>query len=508
MTSIPELESYLLDRIRSDFEERSGLYGIEYDIIERRPSAVLRMFLAHPTERFFSILEDIRSSYMDENGDIPLATISKKSGGDLLERSEGQLFIRTLAESQNVNKHSFADDFMSRYTRSVFGAESQITSSANHVTFGRRGAGKSMLLLYAMHVRRRVNSPTVWVDMQVYSNRGDHRVIGDVLYEVLDKTRAMLSEDEEHSSIMQKLVGENLSEQAIRELLPGIRRLLSGFSQQGKDLFIFLDDFHVLKQSLQPLLLDVFYSVARGNKVFLKVSAIETLARTYDPTEKLGLNIPQDIQQIRLDYNLTTPDKATEHIESILNSHAQYSGISSIRRLCTSSDVLSRLTWVAAGVPRDALSLFSLAVSRASQEGRKTVSVSNVNAAASQAMTVKQRELEADASDYAAALTGLLHEIEVFCISGNSERKTNAFLVEIQSNDRIYEGVRNLVDLRFLHVISEGISIGRAGQRYIGLILDYGFYVGVRAARSVELFNKQSKRVPRSELRRLPVFTG
>ncbi|MGH8148147.1 MAG: hypothetical protein ACREPY_17680 [Rhodanobacteraceae bacterium] len=65
-----------------------------------------------------------------------------------------------------------------------------------------------------------------------------------------------------------------------------------------------------------------------------------------------------------------------------------------------------------------------------------------------------------------------------------------------------------LVSLRLLHVISEGITVGKAGRKFLGLILDYGFYTGIRAAQSVDLFNRQSQKVAYKELRGLPVFAG
>jgi hypothetical protein len=57
-----------------------------------------------------------------------------------------------------------------------------------------------------------------------------------------------------------------------------------------------------------------------------------------------------------------------------------------------------------------------------------------------------------------------------------------------------------------LHVISEGITVGEAGRKYLGLILDYGFYTGIRAAQIVDLFNKQTARVVYRDLRKLPII--
>ena len=498
------VERDVVDQIKRKFEERSGLIGIQTEFRERGGNSVLFLKVSNPSGRLFEILERVQKDFATEDSDAPLVTLLKKSGDNLLVGAEGHLFLRTLAESLNINRYSFGSDFLARYTKSVAGAEEQVTASANHVVYGRRGAGKSTLLLYALHSRESSRRSSVWVDMQVYARRDDDGVMSDVLWEVLEQISTHVGDRAEYSKLRSILQEPNVNERIVRKNLPALRRLLSYFASEGRELFVFLDDFHVLAASLQPTLLDVLYAVCRGNKVFLKLSAIETLTRTFHPPTNQGLQIPHDAQLIRLDYNLTIPDKATQHIEAILDSHAVYCGLPSVRRLCTSSDVIPRLTWVAAGVPRDALSLFSQAITKASRDSRRHVSVSNVNVAASEAINTKLHELEADVSDdNRQPLENLLESIKEFCVK---KHRGNAFLVEIKSDTETYEQVQKLVDLRLLHVINEGITIGEAGRKYLGLILDYGFYIGIRAARSVDLFNRQTGRVAYKELRKLPVF--
>lgn len=476
---------------------------IDYNLHEREGNPILILKVANPTERLYSILEEVRNHFAIEGQEPPMATLIKKLGENLLRGPEGKLFLKTLAESLNINRYSFEADFLSRYTRSVTGAEEQVTAAANHVVFGRRGAGKSTLLLYAMHTRKKESRPCVWIDMQVYARRDDEAVITDVLADIIREVAVYVGDLPEYASSLAAYSKAGLTEKGIRKQLPTLRRLLSYFANNGQELFIFLDDFHVLAPELQPSLLDVLYSLCRGNKLFLKLSAIETLTKTFDPNKKKGLEISHDVQIIPLDYNLTIPDKATQHIEAILDSHALYCGLPSVRRICTSGDVVPRLTWVAAGVPRDALNLFSQAISKAILSSRSRVSVSNINVAASETINIKLRELEADASGLASPLKDLLEKIRNFCIK---EHRGNAFLVEIKADDQTYENVRKLVDLRLLHVISEGITVSEAGRKYLGLILDYGFYTGMRAARSIELFNKQTERVPYAGLRKLPEY--
>lgn len=497
------MDHSLLDDVRRQFEEKSGLSDVAYEIREREGHGVLVLQVAHPSDRLFSVLEKVRAAVAEPACEAPLATLVRRTGENILRGAEGKLLLKTLSESLNINRYSFQDDFLARYTQSVTGAEEQITAAANHVVFGRRGAGKSTLLLYALHTRKRQSRPSVWVDMQVYARRDDVMVIADVLREILSQIPQPVADKEAFTSCLAELNKPGLTEDAIRRQLPEMRRLLAHFALHGQELFIFLDDFHVLAESLQPRLLDVLYAVSRGNKLLLKLSAIETLTRTFDPGTKQGLEIPHDAQIVPLDYNLTMPDKATQHIEAILDSHTVYCGLPSVRRLCTSADVVPRLTWVAAGVPRDALSLFSQAITKATLANRTRVSVSNVNVAASETINTKLRELEADASGQAHPLQILIERIREFCVK---EHRRNAFLVEIKAEDATYENIRKLVDLRLLHVINEGITIGEVGRKYLGLILDYGFYTGVRAARSVDLFNKQTERVVYKDLRQLPVF--
>jgi hypothetical protein len=52
----------------------------------------------------------------------------------------------------------------------------------------------------------------------------------------------------------------------------------------------------------------------------------------------------------------------------------------------------------------------------------------------------------------------------------------------------------------------EGITLHEAGRRFMAVMLDYGFYVGVRAARSVDLFQHEPASILAKDLRKLPIF--
>lgn len=489
-----------LDRIQAAFEERTGLRELTYEDVPKGSVIVRVIQVASATERLYSILNECISA-VDTDGNVH-ATLKSVARDSIVNSPEAKLLLKVLSESQNINQHSFSLDFFDRYTYSVTGAENQIVSSANHVVTGRRGAGKSMLLLFCLKHRQKNDLPNAWLDMQTYSGRDDEQSISDVIVDLLYQVDFPNEVVNEALELRRRLEADGVTTKDVRRLAPKLRRLFAAMTHE-KELFVYLDDLHVFDASLQYILLDVLYSIFRGNRVFIKASAIETLLVPYSSSKQMGMQIPQDAQRLGLDYNLTTPDKAAAHIESILNSHARYAALPSIRRLCSSPDVLPRLTWVSAGVPRDSINLFAQSMLKASASRKRRVTVSNVNMAASENLSIKLKDLQTDATSTAAALNEQLEVIRKFCVI---EIRSNAFLVEIDQANETFQKLMQLVQLRLLHVISEGITPKEAGTKFMALMLDYGLYTGVRAAASVELFNKDTTSVSAKDLRKLRIF--
>ncbi|MFT7045805.1 MAG: hypothetical protein ACJAYH_001072 [Celeribacter sp.] len=494
-------ETELLE-IKDKFENLSGLTGLDHEFKPTSSGNAIVIFVSSPEERFFELLAKATVEVIGDVDDGIVATLKQVSRDRVVAGPEVRLLLKLLSESQTVHRHSFGDALLSRYTTTVSGAEEQIVSKANHIVFGRRGAGKSMLLLYSLTLREEMGLPSIWLDFQTYSRRDDDAAIGDVLCDFLIELESKFGQSARLSELQNLIEACEESFEGYKKLAAKLRREVKKLSN-SKEIFVYIDDLHVLDRPLQAKVLDILYSLSRGNQVFLKISAIENLTRTFDPSERIGLELPHDAQAIHLDYNLTTPDKTTAHIEAILDAHAKFAGLSNIRRLCSSADVLPRLTWVSAGVPRDAIYLFSQAIQKANVENRARVTVSNVNQAASETLTIKLRDLQQDASEQADGLKETLETIKTFCIK---EKRQNAFLIEIDSKSDLFQKVSSLVQLRLLHVISEGITPHEAGRKYQALILDYGLYIGIRAAQSVELFNKSFEDSSSAVLRKLPIL--
>jgi Cdc6-like AAA superfamily ATPase len=482
---------------------------LDYVLRDRADGPYLVFEVTLPGDRFFRALQGAQADLPDEHLFKSRATILKrqKAQASRVLLPEAKVLRAALSESLTVDQHTFEEDFFSRYTKSVFGYEDQILADSNYLVYGRRGSGKSSLLAYAMHHRRLESRPYAWVSMQAYSGRDDRLVSVSVARATLEQLSRFAEHDAEFNGILVHLRelesgDEKSAVKAFPRVLPRLGELFARLTARHGTVAIFIDDVHVISSAYQPLLLNDLYSFTRGNRTHLKVSGIEQFTRAWDAEKKRGLEAPNDAQVLKLDYNLTMPDKSFAHISSILDSHAQACGLPGASYI-SGDGVLERLVWVAAAVPRDALNLFAQAITKAISHDQKRVSITSVNAAASEMAEEKLGYIERDAGAKLADARAVLEELKTFCIS---EQRTNAFLLEIKNDNPNFRFVQDLIALRLVHVLHEGITPHVAGRRYQALMLDYGFYVGIRAAKSVDLFQKDPKAPSVKELRRLPVI--
>ncbi|MCK6473497.1 MAG: ATP-binding protein [Planctomycetes bacterium] len=496
------------EKVVSQLSKRLNLIALDHCIKDRPDGPYLIIEVAKPNERLYRALNETLPEISEENPFKERVTLSsrKKNPPDRLGLPETQLLKAELSESLTVDRHTYTDNFLDRYIKSVFGYEDQIVTASNYIVYGRRGSGKSSLLAYAMHQCKQKSEPYVWIDMQVYSQMGRVEITLDILREIIGHL-AKLSKSTNLKSLHEQLAEadpKELNGKNIHSQIPNIKRALAEVVKKFGNISIFLDDLHVINRSIQALVLSDLYAFCRGNRCYLKISGIEHFSRPWDVNQNIGLQAPHDAQVLKLDYNLTMPDKSRDHIKSILDAHAKFCGLPEISFIA-GEGVLSRLVWVAAAVPRDALNLFGQAITKASAQGQKRVSITSVNAAASEMAEQKMRDLGQDLRGEKEKILSTLEDIKTFCINA---KKKNAFLVEINSRGETYKNVQELIALRLVHVLHEGITPNEAGRRYQALLLDYGFYVGIRAAKSVDLFQRDPKTPSAKELRKLPILDG
>lgn len=382
---------------------------------------------------------------------------------------------------------------------------SSVTAGRHQIIFGRRGAGKSALL---MEARRQVSLDGdlfSWTNVQSLRHESPQRiflyVVQDVLESLISGRRAVparsslaVSLSEEHEAIRKLLVEDETTLESAQRVVPRVQRAISRFTDvEGTRLVAFIDDFYYIPRDSQPQILDMLHGVTRDSRLWLKVASIRHLTNWWQASPPLGLQSGQDADILDLDVTLQDPKRASEFLQEILAAYAREVGITSLSRIFNSS-ALDRLVLAAGAVPRDFMVLAVSAIGRARRrEKAKLTGVQDVNQAAGDAAASKLQELEEDMasnSGVAERTLATLKRVRDFCLD---ERSFTYFLVSYrdkESHTSEYGLLADLMDVRLIHLIDSGVSDAHeAGVRFEAYMLDLSQFSGSRLKQKITVLD-------------------
>lgn len=499
------------DEIRSKFCKLTGLSQVEIEEEQIGPETFLRFRVGQNAPLYkqaLAIISREMSPESDFHGRLTLNVVREKYS---LKSRETDLLRSLIARSLTVTSDQASKELTIEFVPFRGGEEQTITQATNHVILGRRGVGKSSLILLGVRTLRSYGEVPVWIDLEPYRGRRDPACVVEILREVFKLAV------ERYSGLSGSSVGHeltrlvktlsqpgivSLSQDKVEGLLPDIRGIVRHITQAtGKQLYVFLDDAHKVSSELQPFLFDAMHSVLKGAGGWLNVASVKHLTRLRDPGRDVGLQVPHDAQLIDLDLTLTDPKAARDHLVAILDRFLSMCGINRRGSIIAGSAV-ERLVWCSAGVPRDFLSLFQTAIQHALQNHRSRVGVQEVNIAAGESGQTRMQDLANDTTENAEALRAFLDGLQHKCLD---DLGSNSFLARHAPRHVGYEFLQKLMDLRLIHLLHPSITPGKAGERYEAYLLDYSFYTGVRRRHGLKELKISSDAPPRyAELRKLP----
>ena len=410
---------------------------------------------------------------------------------------------------QVVSDHS-NDEFQVSYVPFQNQEDGKLSQAATHILVGRRGVGKSTLISRVAEILEKSRNACVVLDMQAYSEGTSEELIFDVLGDLSERLRQQCERKFPKLKGTQvsndlKLFSSDCLQGAIEVsgIAPRFRRIIESISQAiDGDVFVFLDDFHVVEQSLQPRLLQVIHGSLKGARGWLKVSGLKSLLNAYDPTHRFGLQVPGDAQMISLDLTLVDPESAETHLQAILAKFLEAVGVPTPGTVVP-ENVLRRLIWANAGVPRDFLQMFGRSLEHARRSNRPKVTLTDANLAIGEFGQQKIDEMERDGRNANAELRRAVTFLEEFCLDRN---KVNAFLIRSENTPE-RSVVQILSDLRIVHLIHPTITPHRAGERYEAFLLDYCLFTGFRLRPNIkEMLPEDNRQFKATELRKIPAL--
>lgn len=375
------------------------------------------------------------------------------------------------------------------YVRNAMYNVSLALSSRHHLVFGRRGAGKTALLLEAKARLEEQGEIVVWANLQTYSNLS----VNEIFLKLCKKLAEALD-----------VASDYVKYTDVARLTPVLNEELKRFYYStGKKVFLFLDDFHHVDTKKQPILLDMFHSVFRDTQTWLKVATIKRLSRWYLAESQRGLQLGQDASAIELDLTLQDPMRAKELLEKLLLTYAKQSGLGSIQSVFSNTS-LDRLMFASGAVPRDYLLLAAETLTKAQERASaRQAGVQDVNLAAGAAADRKLQELKQDAANknLSARAIQQLKAVSSFCLDA---KKCTYFRIDFRDRDRHvdeYELIQILVDFRLLHLINSSVSDpDEAGEKSEAYTLDLSQYSAERLKKNIVALDFEAGRLVRRGL--------
>lgn len=246
----------------------------------------------------------------------------------------------------------------------------------------------------------------------------------------------------------------------------------------NNQLILILDDFYFIPKNIQPFLVDYFHRLAKSNDFYLKIGTIKHRSHLYFQSSKsyIGMELNADVYDIDLDYTLDKWNELKKFKRELLETAIQSSGAEFNIDSVFNEQSFSQLCIASGGVPRDFLVLF-IKSCQLINDKKTRITVPDVREIAIQNFVNKKNALAKDSTDDSNILELYINFLRDFVFK---QRRTNVFLIEndsLNKNDKIKQIIRELVDLRFLHIIDNNTSAAPSdGKRYSAYLLDVSLY--------------------------------
>jgi hypothetical protein len=350
-------------------------------------------------------------------------------------------------------------------------------------------------------LEKKTNSPDSIDESRKYKTGCEEELKNGLKNEVFELGSTLKEYNE--SEIEHKWKIDKLNE--LKTSIDEIKEIIALISEQtSKTIILILDDFYFIPKSIQPYLVDYFHRLTKSNNFYLKIGTVKHRTRLYKQSDEsyIGMELNADIYDVDLDYTLDKWSDLKRFKRDLLAASIRLSKANIEIDEIFNEESFEQLCLASGGVPRDFLVLFIKCCATLNENSTK-INVPTVREVAIQNYVNKKVALEKDSLISANILEKIINYLrdKVFV-----EKRTNVFLIDnevLERDEEIKNLVRELIDLRFLHIIDNNTSSAPSdGKRYSAYLLDVSLYTNGRPRNFKEV--KPDLKIQRDDIRSSP----
>jgi hypothetical protein len=426
------------------------------------------------------------------------------------------------------------------------GINAGVSAQQHTYIFGRRGSGKTSIILKAAHDLSAAGHPTAIVDCESLRNPDKHATLLYILLHSMEGFYGwLINAPAEHyggTSFFDFIVGRRLggATQAHKDLALAISELrmvlrlppstldlqlrqdadiaplerafaaadrkLEGYIDNRldylgaaltsvvrairKDAFLFVDDLYRLPRVQQPFILDRIHKIVKNKGIWLKIGTVRNRTTLAVPDEKegrIGLLIGEDVSQADLDASLEHFTTTSKYLTGIFDQ--LLAEVKLERGPIATEPATDRLMLCSGGVVRDFLNLLNSSVQKGTTRteaahfvGSSRLTAADVYEAVIEYSDQRLREFGAELGNEEQGR--LSKKIEAL-VDFCVPQKTNLFLAPTNLGGNPEPDVLSLMDLKAIHHVRSNIQMG--GKRYNAYMLDLSLTAPDRERKSIKL---------------------
>lgn len=245
----------------------------------------------------------------------------------------------------------------------------------------------------------------------------------------------------------------------------------------GKDIFLILDDFYFIRKNDQPYFADFFHRVAKNTRLYLKIATIKHRTSLYlHGSTYVGMEITHDGQSLNLDYSLENFTALVSFMNDLLNHVNQKVEVNLNYDDIFTDNGFRFLCLASGGVPRDFFALF-IDLGNEILNGKPSITKPMVIETSIENLPNKLEAFKTDSFEEKEILEHYLQFLRQEVIDN---KRWNSFLIsnsEILKYPQINQAIKELVDLRLLHIANSNTSSAPSdGLRYSAYLVDTGLF--------------------------------